>query len=88
MRGSEPYYPVNTEAVPKADDRGFSNTCIGGVTIREEVALRILQGLLSNPVFLSAAGNDLRSGIATSFSAADFFVSQMGVSKEARELQC
>ena len=87
MRGSEPYYPVNTESLPKADDRGFVNTCVGGVTVREEVALRILQSLLSNPAYVAANGIEGKS-VALAFEIGDYFVSRMGVSEAAKSLQC
>lgn len=75
MKRNRPAFPVNTEMKDK-DGTLFTNTVVGGLTVRDYVAIEFVKGMVSNPGFVSVGHMNLL--VDKGFELADYFIQRSG----------
>lgn len=71
----EPFFPTVMATHPaNGAPGGFSNDILGGLSVREGVALQCLQGLLANPAL---AGNQIDTYCQMALGAAERFLAHI-----------
>jgi hypothetical protein len=71
----EPFFPTVMASEP-TERGGFSNDILGGLNVREGVALHALQGLMSNP-FLAQNQIGADSYVQMALGVADRFIAHI-----------
>lgn len=73
---SEPFFPTVMAVQPSQDGTsGFSHDILGGLSIREGIALQCLQGLLANPALAGIQNADTYCSLA--IGSADRFIAHL-----------
>jgi hypothetical protein len=78
MKRNLPAFPICTETTPLPNDEGFKNVVVGGLTVRDYIAIELLAGMMANPVYVAnkvATASSLR---AAAIEQADKFVEELG----------
>lgn len=71
----EPFHPIVMAVAPSNDGSGgFTHDIMGGLSVREGVALQALQGLLANPAL---AGLQIDNFCQMALGAADRFLAHI-----------
>lgn len=71
----EPFFPITMASSPSSDGQGFTNDILGGLSIKEGIALQCLQGLMANPALIGVQNADTLVVIA--LKTADRFIAHV-----------